>query len=79
MKRIISLLLIMSSVAFAIDLNALKSAGEKVAEVAKPVLEACKSEKVEFCPKMTEMAPIKECLLKNKAKLSDTCKKSLGI
>lgn len=79
MKTIALVLALVSAQAFAIDMGAVKAAGAKAADKAKSVAEACKSEQVEFCKGMKEMSAIKECLTKNKEKLSEGCKSTLTM
>ena len=79
MKKLFVFALLTSSTAFSFDMEAAKAVGAKAADAGKKVFADCKSEQVKFCPKMTELAPLKACLAENKAKLSDTCKKALGL
>lgn len=65
--------------AFAFDLAGVKEVGSKVADKGKEVMNACKKEQVEHCKAYFELAPLKECLTKNKEKLSEPCKKSIGL
>lgn len=79
MKLILSISLLISANAFAIDTGAMKAIGAKALEKGKEVASACKSEQVEFCKEYKKMDALKECLMKNKEKLSPGCKTSIGL
>lgn len=79
MKTLIVILTFISTSAFAIDLGTVKAAGTKAVDAGKNIAAACKQEKIEFCKTVTELAPLKECLTQNKEKLSDGCKKAIGL
>lgn len=78
MKIIGTILLFISIKALAFDPSAIKAMGTKALEKSKDVASACKSEQVEFCKKV-KMEALKECLAKNKEKLSPGCKTSIGL
>lgn len=50
-------------------------------DLSKKVMSACKDDKskVSGCDSYTEVKALKECLMKNESKLSDTCKNSLKM
>ncbi len=75
MKLLLALSLLSTS-AFA--LMPMPGAVEMKIKSAK-VLEACKDDKskVKGCESYTEVAPLKECLMKNKEMLSAKCKTEL--
>jgi len=79
MKFITSIALLVSMNAFAIDTGAVKALGTKALEKGKEVASACKSEQVEFCKEYKKMDALKECLMKNKEKLSPGCKSTMGL
>jgi hypothetical protein len=76
MKLLSVILFLTSASAFAIDM---KSVSSKAMDAGKQITSACKSEKVEFCKTANGMGPLKDCLMKNKEKLSDGCKKAIGL
>jgi hypothetical protein len=55
--------------------------GVKGKELAAKVMAACKDDKskIKGCESYTELAPLKECLMKNKEALSPGCKQSLSL
>jgi hypothetical protein len=50
-------------------------------DFAKKAMEACKNDKskISGCESYTEIKPLKECLMKNKEKLSTECKVALKL
>lgn len=50
-------------------------------DFAKQAFEACKDDKsnISGCDSYTEIKPLKECLMKNKEKLSMKCKTALKL
>lgn len=46
-------------------------------EKGKKVFEACKQEQVEFCKEFKSLEPLKQCLTKNKEKLSPGCRAAI--
>ena len=83
MKKMILALTLISMNAFAVDMSAAKGmakdAGAKAMEKGKEVYAACKAEQVEHCKAYTKLEPLKECLAKNKEKLSPSCKSAMGL
>lgn len=83
MKALILTLCLLSPNAFALDMDAVKEtaakAATKAADKGKEVFSACKKEQVEHCKSYLELAPLKECLVKNKEKLSEPCKKAISL
>ena len=79
MKTLIALISFISLNTLAVEMPSMKAVGAQALEKGKDVASACKSEQVEYCKAYTEMAPLKECLTKNKAKLSPACKTSIGL
>ena len=83
MKAVMIAVTLFSMNSMAVDMSAAKGlatqAGAKAMEKGKEVYSACKSEQVEYCKAYTQMAPLKECLMKNKEKLSPGCKSSMGL
>lgn len=79
MKTLIALLLISSSTSFAIDMGAVHAAGGKIKEKGQEVFKACQKEQIEFCKGISDVNAVKECLTKNKEKLSAECKAAVGV
>ncbi|MBX3040002.1 MAG: hypothetical protein KF789_04760 [Bdellovibrionaceae bacterium] len=79
MKTLILTLCLLSPNAFALDMDAVKETAAKAADKGKEVFSACKKEQVEHCKSYLELAPLKECLVKNKEKLSEPCKKAISL
>lgn len=79
MKKMILLLTVIATNAFALDMNAAKTMGAQAVEKGKTVASACQKEQIEFCKAYKEMEALKECLKKNKEKLSPGCKASMGL
>jgi hypothetical protein len=79
MKKTAILISLISLNAFALDMSATKALGAKAMEKGKDMAAACKSEQLEYCKAYTQMEPLKECLTKNKEKLSPCCKASMGL
>lgn len=50
-------------------------------DYAKAAMDACKDDKskIKGCESYTEIKPLKECLMKNEAQLSDKCKTALKL
>lgn len=50
-------------------------------DLSAKVMAACKEDKskIKGCDSYTELAPLKECLMKNKEALSPGCKQSLSL
>jgi len=55
--------------------------GIKSKEFTAKVMTACKNDKskIKGCESYTELAPLKDCLMKNKEALSPGCKESLSL
>lgn len=80
MKRIaLAALLAIGFSAGAIDLKNTKEMGSKAMAKGQDIFAACKKEQMEMCPTFKDLAPLKECLTKNKEKLSPECKKSVAL
>ena len=83
MRMILLTLSLLSVNAFAFDMDAVKETASKAAakatEKGKEVFSACKKEHLEHCKAYLELAPLKECLIKNKENLSEPCKKAVGL
>lgn len=83
MKLIIIALSLISLNAMALDMTAAKGmakqAGAKAVKKGQEVYAACKSEHLEYCKAYTQLEPLKECLTKNKEKLSPGCKSAMGL
>lgn len=52
-----------------------------VKDYASKAMDACKEDKskIKGCDSYTEIKPLKECLMKNEAQLSDKCKTALKM
>ena len=72
------IVLCFSSVAFA-QIPAMPQAGAFLKEKTVKVMKVCAEDKkkVKGCENYTELAPLKDCLLKNKDALSAPCKQEL--
>lgn len=77
MKLFIALSLL-STLAHA-QMPSMASATALVKDKGQKIFAACKDDRknVKGCEKYTEVAPLKECLLKNKDALSAGCKKAV--
>lgn len=70
----------LSFTAFA-QMPSMTDLGAKSKELTAKVMAACKDDKskIKGCESYTELAPLKECLMKNKEALSPGCKQSLSL
>jgi len=77
MKLIIALS-VFSASAFA-QMPSMETATALVKDKGQKIFKGCKDDRknVKACEKYTEVAPLKECLLKNKEALSAGCKKAV--
>lgn len=77
MKVLIAALFV-STVAQA-QIPSVASATGMIKDKGQKILLACKDDRknIKGCEKYTEVAPLKECLVKNKEALSAGCKKSI--
>lgn len=78
--KILLLTLGLSFSAFA-QMPKMADLGVKGKELTSKVMAACKEDKskIKGCESYTELAPLKECLMKNKEALSPGCKESLSL
>jgi len=78
--KILLLSLVLSFSALA-QMPKMADLGIKSKELTAKVMAACKDDKskIKGCESYTELAPLKECLMKNKEALSPGCKESLSL
>ncbi len=80
MKTIALLSLTFSFTTFA-QMPKMADIVSKGKDLSAKVMAACKEDKskIKGCDSYTELAPLKECLMKNKEALSPGCKQSLSL
>ena len=79
MKTLFFVLSLISLNAFSLEMPQAKALGAKAMEKGQEIASACKNEQMIYCKAYTKMPELKECLTKNKEKLSPTCKTSAGL
>ena len=78
MKTILAFTVLMSALAFA-QMPSMPQAATFLKEKTAKVMKVCAEDKkkIKGCDNYTELAPLKDCLLKNKDALSAPCKAEL--